>query len=109
MKANGARTQRNDPFFSLKGAENNFLSSTNWCVSPLKETDPDLPRNGSALITPLPETPVPSVEILDSEFSFNFEAHEMAPLLKLGAGKSLDVVLKPGIGYTTGGNKQVIL
>ena len=47
IKATGANTQTKDPTFSSTGADTNLLSSTDWWVSPRKETEPGLPRNGS--------------------------------------------------------------
>lgn len=47
MNANGAKSQNREPLSSWKGADTNFPSSTDWCVKPWKETEPDLPRNGS--------------------------------------------------------------
>lgn len=57
----GARTQRNEPLLSLKGAESQFTFFNQLMSQSIKRDRPDLPRKGSTPSTPLARNAVVSL------------------------------------------------
>jgi hypothetical protein len=98
INAIGAKTQTKEPFSSLKGADCNFPSSTNWWVNPENEIEPDLPRNGSTPLNPLTGTPESELSLPENSnlaSGLDLAAHTIAPLFKLGTKDFLNTLFKP--------------